>query len=357
MSKSMKIVRNVLIALVLVGFVVWKLTSNKAEKEEKTEMANPVVTVFPVTVINAKPENISGNFMVSGTFLPFRELNFVSETQGRIVSLLVENGDVVAQGQLIAKLDDEQVKYDLTLAEAQYQKAEDDLNRFKKMSAEGAVTKQQLADINLGYNNAKNRLNTLQRQSRNASVVAPIAGTINNLKLEVGSYVAPGTMIAEIVDVSRIKMLVKLSDAEILKVKRGDKVEVHADLFMDTKFNAAVNALSVKADGAKKYDVELLIENSEKNPIKAGMTGRASFESGEQKQAILIPVNCILGGVKDPSVYIVNPKDTVVHLTHIVLGLNAEDKVEVVRGVNANDIVVVSGQLNLNEGNKVEIIK
>ncbi|MCX6183053.1 MAG: efflux RND transporter periplasmic adaptor subunit [Bacteroidetes bacterium] len=357
MSKNFKIIRNVTIALVVIGFVVWKLSSNKAEKEEKTALANPVVTVFPVTVLTAKSEIISGDFTVSGTFLPFRELSFVSETQGRVVSLMVENGDVVAQGQVIAQLDDEQVKYDLTLAEAVYQKAEDDLNRFKTMSQQGAVTKQQLADINLNYNNAKNKLNTLQRMARKSSVVAPIAGTINNLKLEVGSYLAPGSLVAEIVDVSRIKMMVKLSDAEILKIKRGGQAEVKADLFSDIKFKASVSALSVKADAAKKYDVELLIENSEKNPVKAGMTGVASFKSGEEKQAIMIPKNCLLGGVQNPSVYIINAKDTVAHVMPVVIGLSVEDRVEVIRGINVGDIVVVSGQLNLNEGNKVEVIK
>ncbi len=355
--KSFKIIRNVAIALLIVGFVVWKLASNKENMAAKTELANPVITVFPVTVLKAKLENISGNFTVSGTFLPYRELNFVSETQGRVISLLVKNGEVVAQGQLIAKLDDEQVKYDLTLAEAVFQKADDDLSRYKSMSEKGAVTKQQLAEINLAYNNAKNKLNTLQRMSRNSSVVAPIAGTINNLKLEVGSYLAPGSLIAEIVDVSRIKMMVKLSDAEILKIKQGGKAEVKADLFSEANYSASVSALSVKADAAKKYDVELLIENSEKNPVKAGMTGVASFKSGEEKQAIMIPKNSLLGGVKNPSVYLINSKDTVAHLVSVVLGLSVEDKVEVIRGININDIVVVSGQLNLSEGNKVEIIK
>ncbi|MFM7022369.1 MAG: efflux RND transporter periplasmic adaptor subunit [Flavobacteriales bacterium] len=356
MSKSMKIARNVLIAGVLVGLVVWKLASNKESMAEKTELANPVITVFPVTVIKASQQKIAGDFSVSGTFQPFRELNFVSETAGRVVSLLVTNGDVVSQGQVIARLDDEQVKYDLSLAEAAYQKAEDDLNRFKTMSQQGAVTKQQVADMNLNYNSAKNKLNTLQRISRNASVVAPISGTINNLRIEVGSYLAPGAVIAEIVDVSKIKMNVKLSDAEILKIKRGDKAEVRADLFMDSKFSATVNSLSVKADGAKKYDVQLLVDNSDKNPVKAGMTGTASFASSGEKQAILIPKNCILGGVKNPSVYIVNPKDGAAHLQPIVIGLNVEEKVEVLRGINPGDIVVVSGQLNLSEGKKVEII-
>jgi len=357
MSNNLKIIRNVVIGVGVVAVVAWKLAANKAEKDMKTELANPVVTVFPVTVLSAASQNISGNFIVSGTFEPFRELSFVSETQGRVVSLLVDNGDVVSQGQLIAKLDDEQVKYDLSLAEAAYKKAEDDLDRFKNMSQKEAVTKQQLADITLAYNNAKNKLSTLQRMARNTSVVAPISGTINNLKLEVGSYLAPGSMIAEIVDISRLKMTVKLSDAEILKVKKGNKVNVKADLFTDAPFSAIVNALSVKADGAKKYDVELLIENSDKNAIKAGMTGSASFESGEAKKAILLPKNALLGGVKNPSVYVVNPKDKSAHLTPVVLGLSVEDKVEIVRGVKDNDLVVISGQLNLSEGNKVEIIK
>lgn len=356
MNKSVKIIRNILIAGLIVGFVVWKLASNKHKMAEKTELANPKLTIFPVTVLDVHEQNISENFSVSGSFNPSRELNFVSEVTGRVVSLLVENGTVVSKGQTIAQLDDEQVKNDLSLAEVDYKLAEDELSRFKNMLQKDAVSKQQVLDKNLAFNRAKNRLSTLQRNLRNTKIVAPISGTINNLNLEVGSFLAAGTVISEIIDVSNLKMTVKLADNQIINIKKGQKVNVNADLFSDANYQGTVHTISVKADGAKKYDVEVNVENIANFPLKAGMTGSASFISGKEKQAILIPKNILLNGVKNPSVFVVD-KNNEAHAVSLVLGINVDENVEVIKGLNIGDKVVTSGQLNLSAGNKVEIIK
>jgi membrane fusion protein, multidrug efflux system len=345
-----------LMLIVLVAGIAWKLSSNKKKIAEKTELATQKSTIFPVAVVNPKMESISQDFEIPGSFRPLHEVNLVPDVAGRVVSVLVKNGDNVTKGQLIAKLDNEQVSYDIAAAEAAFQKAENDLQRFETMAKSEAVTPQQLADIRLAYKNAQSRLSVLQKQSRNMSIVAPISGTINSLTLEVGSYVTPGNPFGEIVDISRLKMNAKLSDAEAFRVQKGQEVKVKADLYSTAEYKGVVNAVAAKADASRKYDTEIELVNSKDHPVKAGMTGSVYFAFEGNKTALVIPRECLAGAsLQDPKVYIV--KDSIARLVPISIGMVKDDKVEVLKGITEKDAVVRSGQLNLSEGSKVQIIK
>lgn len=345
-----------LLTIVLIAGVAWKLASNKQKIAEKTELANQKTTIFPVTIIHPRMESISQDFEVPGSFRPIHEVSLVPDAAGRVIAVLVKNGDNVTKGQLVAKLDNEQVSYDIAAAEAAFQKAENDLQRYETMAKSEAVTPQQLADIRLAHKNAQARLSVLQKQSRNMSIVAPISGTINSLTLEVGSYVTPGSPFGELVDISYLKMNVKLSDAEAFRVQKGQEVKVKADLYSTAEYAGVVNAVAAKADASRKYDTEIELANSKENPLKAGMTGSALFTFKGDKTALVIPRECLAGAsLQEPKVYVV--KDNTARLVPIAIGMIKDDKVEVLRGLTEKDAVVLSGQLNLSEGNKVQIIK
>lgn len=350
-----KIIYSVIV-IVLAAAVVWKLGSNKQKLAAKTELANKKSSVFPVTVAHPKVESIAQDFNVSGSFKPVHEVNLVAEAAGRVVEVFVKNGDNVIKGQVIAKLDNEQVSYDIAAAEASFQKAENDLQRFEAMAKSEAVTPQQLADIKLAYKNAQARLSVLKKQARNMNIAAPINGTINSITLETGSYVTPGSPFGELVDISHLKINVKLSDAEAFKVKKGQKVKVKADLYSTAEYEGVVNAVAAKADASRKYDTEIELANSSQYPVKAGMTGSVHFSFEGTKTALVIPRESLSGSsLQDPKVYIV--KDSIARLVPISIGIVMEDKVEVLKGITDKDVVVRSGQLNLSDGNKVQIIK
>ena len=345
-----------LVLIVLVAGVAFKLASNKKKIAAKTELATQKSTIFPVSVVNPKTESISQDFEIPGSFKPVHEVSIVPDVAGRVISVMVKNGDNVTKGQLIAKLDNEQVSYDISAAEAALQKAENDLQRYETMAKTEAVTPQQLADIRLAHKNAQSRLNVLQKQSRNTSIVAPISGTINSLTLEAGSYVAPGNSLGEIVDISHLKMNAKLSDAEAFRVQKGQEVKVKADLYSTAEYKGVVNAVAAKADASRKYDTEIELVNSKENPVKAGMTGSVHFSFEGNKTTLVIPRECLAGAsLQEPKVYVV--KDSIARLVPIAIGMIQGDKVEVLRGLTEKDAVVRSGQLNLSEGNKVQIIK
>jgi membrane fusion protein (multidrug efflux system) len=353
------IIKKIILFLVLALLVVligWQLNKNKSKMEANSEIANQKMTVFPVTVISPNKEVLNQNFSVSGEFEPMHELNFVSESAGRVTSLKVENGDRVKKGQVIAQLDNEQTRIDLKLAEANLEKSKKDLEKFTTMAEGNAVSKQQVEEIKLAVVNAETRVETLKRQLKLSSINSPIAGTINGLTLEIGSYLAPGTMIAQITDVDKLKMTVSLLDHEVIMISDNQKINIVADLYPASPLEGKVSFISPKADGSGKYLVEIEFTNPGKDyQLKAGMTGRANFEFAGSAEKTLIPVKCLVGSTQDPVVFVVN--GDIVQTRKIHVGTIYGDKIEVISGLEFSDKIVSTGLSNLSEGSKIQIIE
>jgi RND family efflux transporter MFP subunit len=355
MKKIRKILIPSIITILLVAIVAWKLSSNKKVMEEKAAIAETKTVVFPVTVVHSKSQLLNQFIEVNGVFNPNHSLNFLSELSGRIVQLSIREGQMVSKGQQIAKIDDEQLLIDIELATATLDKAKSDLIKYEGMLAGNAATKQQIEDFKMQVKSAEARLATLKRQLRATKIVSPISGVVNKLSLEVGSFVSPGASIAEILDISSLKMKASLLDRDVVRFKVGQTITVKPDLYPTSPRNGKITYIASKADASRNYSVEIELANSAKEPLKAGMTGVVSFEMSEERQTNMLPIQCIVGGLQDPQVYVV--VNNVAVKRSIQTGYIQGDYVEVLGGLTVQDQVVRTGQLNIADGSKVEIIK
>jgi membrane fusion protein, multidrug efflux system len=350
-----RIILPILVVIIVLFAIMAKLGSNKEKMQESAAISEKKMTVFPVTVVNPQMETVTQDFEISGNFIPDHQLNFVSEVAGRVRTLNIENGDVVSQGKVIATLDNEQIRIDLGLAKSTLEKAKSDLEKYEKMVASGAVNKQQVEEARMAARSAESRVQTLQRELRLTTIVSPISGVVSNVAIEKGSYLAPGTPIADIVDIKSLKMSVKLLDVQVVRVQPGQTVNIIPDLYRNTTIKGKVSAVSPQADASKKFDTEIRFTNPSKTPLKSGMTGRVRFEFGGKKEALTIPLKCLVGSVKNPQVYVI--ENDVAKLVQIQIGAVDDEKLEIISGLTKDMKVVQTGQLNLTNGSKVSIIQ
>ena len=350
-----RIILPILITIVVLLVIVMKLGSNKAKMDANASITDKKMTVFPVTVAEPKMETVTQDFELNGNFIPDHQLSFVSEVAGRVRTLNIENGDYVNAGKVIATLDNEQIRIDLALAKTTLEKAKSDLEKYERMVASGAVNKQQVEEMRMTMSTADAKVKTLQHSLKLTTIVSPISGVVSNVTIEKGSYLAPGTAIADIVDIKSLKMSVKLLDAQVVRVKAGQAVNIVPDLYANTTIPGKIASVSPQADGSKKFDTEIRFTNPAKTPLKSGMTGKVKFTFGGTKEALTIPLKCLAGSIKDPKVFVVQGDQA--KLTKIEIGAVDDDKIEVVSGLTQEMKVVKTGQLNIDNGSKVKIIK
>ena len=342
-----------LIIIGLVGGCAAILLLNKQKIDEKSKMEGNLETT-PVYVKELKKSTMSGGFEVNGSFWPVHELILMSEGQGKVVELLVNTGDFVQTGQVIAMLDDELVRSQLALANASLDKARADLKKYEGLLKADAISGQQVEDVKLGLKRAETEVTTLKKQLDYATIKAPIQGTITRRAVEKGSLLMPGSPVVDIVDVSRLKFIANVAESEVVQVHKGQQVQINSTLFPGIQYTGTIIAVGVKADDSRRFPIEIEMVNDPAHPLKAGMFGIADFGSDAVHEALLIPRSSIVGSIKTPKVYVVEHNRSV--LRAIRIGSANDHEVEVLAGLKEGEFVVTSGQINLDDNTPVRVV-
>ena len=352
----MKKIIYIIIGVILVGAVAYTLIINKQKNEENTAIVAQKNTSVAVRVATVTTGKIDADFIANGNFAPKQELNFSAEKPGRVLRVLVDEGDRVRIGQTLAIVRSEQISADLLTAQASYQNALTDYSRFENAFKTGGVTKQQLDQAKLSMVTSKSRLQQARVNVGDANIKASINGIVNKKYIEPGSVLNAGTPLFELVNVSSLKLKVNLTDNQIALLKICSPVKVKASVYPDKEFSGKVTFIASKADASLNFPIEIEIANNPNNEIKAGMYGTATFGSNANQAAItMIPRKAFVGSVSSNQVFVVT--DNIATLKKIVTGRIFGDQVEVLDGLTDGDVVVTSGQINLSDSTKVSIVK
>ena len=342
----------VLIAVVLL--VVFKLKGNKQKVHDEVAFSQRKVENIPVSIETVKKGTLSENVIASGTLEASEFLNLLSETQGKIVKIYKEKGDRVAAGDVIAKVDDEVISANVLTAEANYAQFEKDVDRLTRLAEENAVTKRDLEQTTIGLKKAKADLITARKALGNTSIKSPISGYINSDNITVGQLLNNGTSVCEIVNNSELKLNIKITEREVYKIALGQTVDVQLSVFPGKKFAGKITAIAEKADAAMKFNVEITLINDESAHLKSGLYAEVLLPV-KNDETIIIKKLSIVGSMQNPIVYVAQNGKAVKR--ELVTGQSNDKQIEVLKGLADGEQVIISGQLNLKDGDDINIIK
>ncbi len=353
-----KIIITVVVIAASLGIIAYILTNNKIENEAKTAIVAEKNASVSVKVANVKTEEVSLDFVSNGNFEPVQELKFSAEKSGKITKILAKEGDYVSVGQTLAIVRSDVVNINAQNANAIYQNAVADYNRFENAFKTGGVTKQQLDQAKLQMVNAKSQLTQANINVGDTRIKAPISGFINKKHIEVGSIISgmPATQLFDIVNVSKLKLKVNVNESQVAGLKVGSTTNVVASVYPDKNFSGKITFIAAKADESLNFPVEIEITNNASKDLKAGMYGTALFASNKQKQSLMIvPRNAFVGSVSSNEIFVI--ENGTAKLKTVTAGRILGDKVEILNGLEDGEQVIVTGQINLQDGSKVEVIK
>ncbi len=353
-----KSIITIVVIVVAIGSIAVVLNNNKKENSEKTAIVAAKNAAVSVKTATAKTEEISLDFVSNGNFEPIQELTFAAEKSGKVTKVLVKEGDYVTVGQTLAIMRGDVINVNAQNANAVYQNAATDYKRFENAFKTGGVTKQQLDQAKLALDNAKTNLTQANINVGDTRIKAPISGFINKKYIEPGSILTgmPATSLFDIVNVSKLKLKVTVNENQVASLKVGTSIKVISNVYPDKEFSGKISFIAPKADTSLNFPVEIEIANNASNDLKAGMYGTAKFASNKQKQSLMVvPRNAFVGSVSSNQIFVV--ENDIAKLKNVTAGRILGDKVEILNGLSEGDTVVVTGQINLQDGNKVEIIK
>ncbi len=350
--KSKRILVIVFIGILIMG-AVYKLKSNKALIESEIDLAQRKVDKIAVSVDSVHTGILGENIVATGTLEASEVLTVVSETQGKIVSIFKEKGDKVNKDDVIAKVDDEVIAANVLTAEANYSQFEKDIDRLTRLSEENAITKRDLEQANIGLKKAKADLITARKALSNTRIKAPISGYINNDYITTGQFLGGGSPVCEIVNTNSLILNIKVTENEVYKMENGQAVTIHLSAFPDEEFTGHITSIAEKADMAMKFNVEIKLTNDYKTHLRSGLYAEVILPV-QSKKHLLINKMAIVGSMEKPVVYVV--ENGKAKKREIICGQGNNGYIEVLRGLSKDNVLIVSGQLNINDGDNVRIV-
>jgi RND family efflux transporter MFP subunit len=353
-EKLMKRIKITAVAIFALAAIVAILIYNKKSRAEAIPRPD-ILRSIPVTISTVAIRPLTETLSLVGTTYANNDVNVISETQGRVTSVLAKTGDFVHAGTALVKVDDELKRAAFASAEVNYEKAKKDFERYEALFKKNSITAAQFDGIRLAFKTAEAQYVVARRQLSDTRITSPIDGWVTARPVDLGTMIQPGTMVANVVDISTLKVKFSVSERDAFQLKVGDAVDVGTDIYPGSHFSGRILSVAAKGDDAHSYPVEIALANSKDRPLKAGMFTRVSFSSSPHATALFIPREALVGSIKKPQVFVVD--GTVARLRTIVVGDIIEDALIVRDGLREGEQVVTNGQNNLRDSASVVLIK
>lgn len=340
--------------LILIAGAIGIVLANNKAKIDKAAHPEKEHKLIPVKVYEAKEDSFNTSFTINGTTVPFKEVKIASEVQGKLVTLYIHNGDFVNAGQVLAVLDASVYNAQLNSIDASLAKARLDLDRYTKLIEMGGATPMQAENAQLQINSLLAEKKQVLEQIAHMQIRAPFSGKIENVNVELGSFVSYGTVLAQLIDNSSLKINIYLSEKEAIKAKKSQRVTI-SSVVLATPKPGFISMISDKADASGKFLAEITFTNTGKEALKAGILADVHFNMEGVETGLSVPVSALLSSANEAKLYVVAGDKA--ELRSIKTGIVTSSKVQVTEGLKAGEQVIVSGQINLENGMPVSINK
>jgi RND family efflux transporter MFP subunit len=366
--KSIRILKTGLPIVSLLAAIAVFPGCRKSDSNEAAAV-KPIAT--PVKVLKASRQKIAEKLTYTGTLEPWQKINITPENAGKVARILVEEGQSVQAGQLLAELDTKSIRLQLQQAEAGQAAAEANLanltknmERMERLRKEKAVSDQQYEQVKLGFDAAKAQLDQaraavdLARHYLDTSLMrAPWSGVVSSKNAQVGDVInpmmggfSPASGVLTLMDFSRIKIVLEVGPGEIGRIRKGQPAVVKVADGEVREFPASVSLVTQTADAlAKKFRVEISAANPG-GALRPGTFGTVVLDVVTREAALVLPQKAIIG---DKYVFLAEGGKAV--RREVKLGLQNADQVEIIGGLKEGEMVIVEGNYGLSDGSAIDV--
>ena len=295
-----------------------KESGAKAPTRVKTQLVSPALSDNAKTYVGIVEER-------EGTAVSFTSMGVVKR-------VLVNEGQAVGRGQLIAEMDDTQARNLLSGAEAQMSQANDAFERYKMLHDAGSLPEVQWVEIQSKVAQAKSQLEVAKKNLADCRLTAPVGGIIGKKLVGAGETALPSQAVVTILDISSVKVKVAIPEAEISGINPSTASTITVEAAQAMVRGGHIEK-GIQADAlTHTYDVRINVEN------------------GNRK---LLPVTAVQKDA-DGSLFVWTvAADSTAHREKVSIGANQGNHVAITDGLNIGQRIVTEGYQKLSEGTKV----
>ncbi len=335
----------------------------KGGGDSRKERPPPLVAVAPVAV-----RDVEESIRAPVDLRPLLQADVGAKTLGYLDAVLVERGDPVKKGQLLALVRPSDLPDQLSAARsaaaqagAAVALARANLDRARALEPAGRVSRQELqqaetalASAEATRSAARSQVGGLATRLGETRITSPLDGVVSARRLDQGALVGPGANTTPILTVDQIhimRLFVSVNENDVHRLKIGQPAHVDVDALPGHRYEGHVVRLAPSLDPATRtLDAEVQLPNGG-GELRAGMYGRAAIVTGVHPGALTVPVGAVQ--ISNGRSFVFVLQGNKVQRREVTLGVDGEQWLEVVAGVQAQDEVVTAGLEGLADGTAV----
>ena len=358
----------ILFLLVGVGYRVYETVKSKRMIEQKVE--GPVEVT--VKVWEASPGTVEDKILLTGDIEAQCQVTVYSKVSGKVERLVIDIGDKVERGDLIAEIEKkklilqvERLEASLEAAEINLKKLHKDYKRTKSLFEKKVVSQQKMDNIDSAYMSAKAQVKELkasldlaEMQLADSKIYAPISGIIARRFIDEGEMIIDATMtknapVVTIVDMDVIKVKVNVTERDISRVKIGQEARVKVDSYPGRILRGKVSNISPVLDPlSRTAAMEIEIGNPD-YLLKPGMFARVEVITERRKNVLIVPIEAVISREGREFLFVV--EENIAKLREVTTGLKNGEMMEIISGLGEKEKVVIEGAYGLKNGTRVQV--
>lgn len=329
------------------------LTSCQNKEVSTQSNAQKVIKVKTQKVV-LKEEPL--NYHYSGQIESSKLTKLSFSIPGKVTRIFVEEGDQVEARQVLAIIDDANLKSAYKAAKATHQQTEDAYERLKKVYDNGSLPEIDWQDIKAKMAQTKAALEIAEKNLNNCQLLSPSSGMIGKRNIEVGMNASPNLPVFDLLEMDPLYVRISVPENEITKIEKGWEAQIKISALGEEYYTAKIEKIGVSANTiSRTYQVKLLLLDT-KPSIRPGMLCDVQIQSPQKESLISIPYEALLTDESENYyVFTFDFNNEKLKKSPVEIGRFINNEILIKSGLNANDFVVISGQQKITENTKVTI--
>ncbi|HEY3370622.1 MAG TPA: efflux RND transporter periplasmic adaptor subunit [Prolixibacteraceae bacterium] len=337
--------------LILLAILVAMASCQAKQATEKKVISTIHVKAKTVILVNGQ-----SNLRYSGTVEASQTIPLTFQSTGTVEQVLVEEGDAVRKGQLLAVVNkaDNQSIYNSSLAT--YQQAKDGYDRLKQVYDKGSLPEVKWVEMETNMKQAESQLQIAKNNLDKCNLYAPASGVVGSRNIEPGQSTLSSLAPLELVKIENVLVKIAVPENEIGKIKKGLKAAFTISALGNKQFEGLITHVGVVADRfSRTYEVKIAVTNTNLE-MKPGMVCDVNLGLEEGSHLLVVPYQAVsVDRVGKPYVWMVNSDNKTVKRMEITLGSVEQNGIVVLSGLVPNDLVVVEGKEKLSDDSLISL--
>ncbi|MBT8066405.1 MAG: efflux RND transporter periplasmic adaptor subunit [Gammaproteobacteria bacterium] len=347
----MKNYKPVVSALVIASLLPLMGGCGVGEASVADRAAIEAATPVPVETATPIRSDIYATYEATAAITTDSDAPVAARVAGELVELLVEEGDSVQAGQVLARLDGERLRLEMLAAKAELERARKEYKRNIGLNERGLISASMFEGLKYDLNALEASYKLKQLNYDYSNIRAPISGVVSAREIKPGQNVSAGDVVFRVTETSELLAYLQIPQKQLPKFQAGHMAAVQVASMPDTSFRASIVRISPTIDtrnGTFKATVSIDNNNGDLAP---GMLGRFTIAYEKHTAALTIPADALVNDDEQTSVYVVS-KGEVTKRT-VETGIETDGKIEILAGLSDDELIVVVGHGGLQDGSKV----